>query len=398
MSFATMRWASLVSFVLVISTLSGCNYFRGNAIEDDTDLTEIDDLDKAEPLPTPRREVAHDSHVAEGVLELKLKVGDRFPLSKTVEHRLTQHENGTVTQNRSTTDLMLSLVVDEVRPDGKKLLTVQYHRVQHQQDIRGKRISYSSERPTDSVPPEAYLYSGLANNRFSFWIGANNNVIEVVGFNEFLKRCLQNVPPQYAASVQQQLEATRNEDGIANFIDDSIGLLPYNNDPDHPGVAVKEGSHWQFERFTKSPIPLTITTDCLLKELTTSAAEISLTGRISGPVSPVIIRGAEGNMKVIVKGGDCSGTCRVDRVTGLPTQSHVHRRIEMVMELPNGQMIQQEKESVSTIRSFLSQQPTTADRTEQRVQQTSLRTADGNENHRRVIQAGGTRPASRFDD
>lgn len=398
MSFATMRWATLVSFVLLLATQPGCNYFRGNAMEDDSDLTEIDDLDKADPLSPPRREAEASPQVAEGVLELKLKVGDRFPLSKTVEHRLTQRENGIVTENRSMTDLMLSLVVEDVRPDGKKLLTVQYHRVQHQQEIGGKRISYSSDRSTDAVPPEAYLYSGLANNRFSFWIGPNNNVIEVVGFNDFLRRCLQNVPPQYAAGVQQQLEATRNEDGIANFIDDSIGLLPYNNDPDHPGVAVREGSYWKVERSTKSPIPITVTTDCMLKELTSNTAEISLSGRISGPSSPVVIRGSEGNVKVTVKGGDCSGMCRVDRLTGLPTQSHVHRKLEMAMELPGGQVIQQQKESVSTIRSFLSQQPMTADRSEQRVQQTNLRTAEGSENHRRVIQAGGPRPGSRFDD
>lgn len=398
MSLATMRWAALVSLIVFISTLSGCNYFRGNAIEDDDDVTEIDELDKAEPLAAPSREFEPEAHVAEGVLELKLKVGDRFPLSKTVEHRLTQTENGVATEDRSLTELMLSLVVDEVRPDGKKLLTVQYHRVNHQQEIRGKRISYSSERPTESIPPEAYLYSGLANNRFSFWIGTNNNVIEVVGFNDFLRRCLQNVPPQYANSVKQQLESTRNEDGIANFIDDSIGLLPFNNDPDHPGVAVKEGSHWKVDRFTKSPVPISISTDCILKELTANSAEISLAGRMSGPQTPVVIRGAEGNVKVMVKGGHCTGSCRVDRQTGLPTQSHVIRTLDMAMELPGGQVIQQNKESISTIRSFLNQQQAAAERRDSRVQQTNLRTADGAENHRRVIQAGGPRPSSRFDE
>ena len=388
MSLATMRWTTIVMVLFV--SLSGCSYFKGAAADDDADLTDLDDIEKSQPLENPKLEMAQETPPQEGFLELKLKIGDRFPLSKTVEHRLTQTDNSGTYVNTSLTDMMLWLVVEDVQPDGRKRMAVHYHKVQYQQDIRGQKIAYSSDRPNEPVPPEALLYSGLASNGFSFWLGPNNKVVEIVGFNDFLRRCLRGVPSQHVASVQQQLEGMKTEDGIANFIDDGIGLLPYSNDPAHPAVAVKEGSRWELEpRHSEVPVPMYQTTECMLKELSSSHADILLTGRISGPPKPVIVRGGGGEMKVLVKGGNTTGHCRVDRKTGLPTQSQVHRYLELVMELPDGQAVRQNKETVSTMRSFLNQADQMNPPSDRRVDQTSIRNAVGTENHRRVEQAGG---------
>lgn len=384
MSLTTLRWTALVSILFV--GLSGCGYFQGASTDDDADLTDLDDIEKAKPLEVTSREVAEAAPVEEGVLELKLKVNDRFPLSKTVEQRLMTTDSSGVTVSTSQSTMMLSLVVDEVLPDGRKRMTVHYHRVQYQQNIRDKKIEYSSDRPGEAIPPEALLYAGLANNGFSFWIGPNNKVMEVVGFNDFLRRCLRNVPSQHLADVKQQLESTKSEDGIANFIDDSIGLLPYSDDPNRPGVAVKEGTKWSLEpRHTEAPIPMFVTTECVLKELSQNSAVILIAGQISGPPTPVMMHSRSGNMKVLVKGGHCTGTCKVDRKTGLPTQSQLHRDLELAMELPDGQSVRQNKVTVSTIKSYLSQSES-----DSRVQQTNFRNAIGTEDHRRVQHAGGS--------
>lgn len=389
MSSTIVRWAVLAAIMLTGG--SGCGYFRGNASEDDTELSELDVIDKADSIERPKDSIALISPPQEGVLELHLKIGDRFPLSKTVEQRLTQTDQRGQSVSTSVSNMMLSLVVEDVRPDGRKLIKVQYHRVKYQQEIGGKIVSYSSDQTLESVPPDAYLYAGLANNWFQFWLGPNNKVIEIVGFNDFLKRCLQNVPAKYVASVQQQLEGTKTDDGISNFIDDSIGLLPFSNDPSHPGVSVKEGTRWELDpRRSEVPIPLLTTTECVLKELSVSSAEILMTGRISGPPTPVVLNSAAGKMRVQVKGGFCTGSCRVDRNTGLPTQSRIQRDLELAMELPGGQMLQQHKESVSTIVSFPSQVGVSNDTPNSRVQQVSVQTADGFESHRRVMQVSGT--------
>ena len=391
MSWSTLRWTTLVMLLSV--GLSGCGYFQSSSAEDDAELADIDELDKADPIERLKSERSAKSEPLEGELELKLKVGERFPLTKTVEHRLTQTDRTGSSISTSRTHVMLSLIVDELQPDGRKQLAVRYHRVQYEQDIRGKRIEYSSDRPAEAVPPEALLYAGLANNGFSFWIGPDNKIIELVGFNDFLQRCLRNVPTQYKNSVQQQLEATRSEDGIANFIDDSIGLLPYSSDPSHPAVAVKEGSIWELKpKHSERPIPMLVTTRCTLKELTKNSADIVLTGRISGSPNAVLLRSPEGDIKVRVTGGRCTGECRVDRNSGLPTQSQVQRLLEMEIEMADGQRIQQNKETLSSMTSFLDQSTLQSEASSRSpVQQAGVQAAVGSENHRRVVPAVGTR-------
>lgn len=389
MSSATLHWTTLASILLF--SLPGCGFFQSKSTDDVVEITETRQAVASAPSPSTASDHSASAESApplEASLELKLKVGDRFPLSKVVQQRMTQSDRGGVSENTSTTNMMLSLVVDELRPDGRKLLTVQYHRVHYEQDIRGKKVTYSSERPSEPIPPEAYLYAGLANNGFSFWLGPNNKVVEIVGFNDFIKRCVRNIPENSVAAVQRQLETMTRDDGIANFIDDGIGLLPYSNDPQHPAVAVKEGTRWQLEpRKSDAPIPMLVTTECMLKGLSLTDAEIMLSGRISGPPNGFTMRSPDGNMKVMVKGGHCTGSCRVDRHTGLPTASRVERYLELAMELPDGQQIQQNKETVSIIRSFLNQSAQADANIDQRVQQTSIRNADSAENHRRVQQA-----------
>jgi hypothetical protein len=240
---------------------------------------------------------------------------------------------------------------------------------------------------------EALLYAGLANNGFSFWIGPNNKVVKVDDFAEFLQRCLKSVPEANRAAVRKQLESTAGDDGIANFIDESIGLLPYSNDPSRPAVAVKEGSTWDLDaKRVDNPIPMEIKARCVVKELNTTSAEILLSGRINSSPTPTVLRSPDGDIRVLVQGGYSSGTCKIDRQTGLPTQSQIRRHLELSMEMPDGQVIKQNKESVSEITAFLEQPKRLAPDADSRVQQTNLQNAHGTENHRRVLQAVGTRP------
>lgn len=386
MSAAKNRWMTLVMLLL-----AGCNYFHKAGSDDDADVADLDDTEPRLELKNPAKpEMIKEAAPEEAQLELKLRVGDQFPLTKRIEQRLTQNDSGGPSVSQSMTELVLSLVVDKLQPDGSKLMSVRYHRVKYMQDIRGKRIVYSSDHQGEAVPSEALLYSGLANNGFSFWLGPNNKVVELVGFNEFLKSCLRNVPAQNAAAVQQQLESMKSGEGIANFIDDSIGLLPYHSGPNRSAVAVKEGSFWDLEpRASETPIPLLTTTRCLLKELTPQSAEIVLDGDISGPPKGAVIRSPEGNLRVFVNSGHSTGFCHVDRKSGLPTKSQVLRHLELTMEMPNGQKIQQSKDTVSTITSYLDQSQFSAKSSNRRVQQASFQNALGTENHRQVIRAGG---------
>lgn len=366
MSLSTLRWTTLVTMLIVM--LPGCGYFGGAASDEDSDLTAMDG-DKASSVDDAANALSMDSLPDAQALELKLDVGARFPLMKTVETRLTQNDKSGISVNTSRVEMMLSLVVDEVRPDGSKVLTARYHRVQYDQDVAGKRVSYSSERSTEPVPTEALLYSGLANNGFSFRLGPNNKIVELMGFNDFLHRCLRNVPPDQAASVQQQLEAIKSQDGIANFIDESIGLLPYSDDPAHPAVAVKVGMNWDLEaRRIDVPIPMVATMKCMLKELNKHSAEITMVGSIKGPPNLVKMFAADGEVSIFVRGGNCTGSCLVDRATGMPMRSEINRSLDMIVETHDGNKIQQNKSTLSTITSFLDQNPRSTQSSERPLQ------------------------------
>jgi hypothetical protein len=337
---------------------SGCNYFQAAESDSDDEFAEFDRDEESDAIDGKGKsddESSSDTKLTEGELELKLNVGDRFPLMKKIEQRLTQGDGvGGMIVNRSLVEMMLSLVVEEVR-DGNKRLSVRYHRVHYGHNIAGRQVEYDSES-TKPVPTEALVYAGLKDNGFSFWIGPDNRVVELVGFDEFLQRCVQNVPPAHRDAVMRQLEGTHSEDGLANFVDDGIGLLPYSNDPNHPAVALKVGAAWELKpRRSEGPIPMSVSTRCVLKSLTDTSAEIGLIGNIGGSSAPVTVHDGTRSMQVLVNGGHCAGSCTVDRRTGLPTRSEVNRYLEMTVKLPNGSEIPQRKEILTSITSFLDQ-------------------------------------------
>jgi hypothetical protein len=342
---------------MFVMTITGCSYFQSANTDADEEIADFDETESSDD-----EETADDSEpsrktprLTEGELELKLTVGERFPLQRKIEQRLTQGDGmGGVLVNRSLVEMMLSLVVEEVR-DGNKRLSVKYHRIHYGHNIAGRQVEYNSES-TSPPPPEALAYAGLKNNGFSFWIGPDNRVVEIIGFQDFLQKCVQNVPAAQREAVLRQLERMQTDEGLANFVDDGIGLLPYSDDPKRPAVAVKVGAAWELKpRRTEGAMPLSIATRCILKNLTDSSAEIGLIGKITGSSTPVAVQDGGHTMRVQLKGGHCAGSCTIDRRTGLPTQSEVNRYLEMLVQLPDGTEIAQRKEILTSTMSFLDQ-------------------------------------------
>jgi hypothetical protein len=384
--------------LLLLSTgvLAGCGYFQKADSAADDEFADFDKDEKSDEEGDDKA-TSKSGKIAEGELELKLNVGERFPLQKRIEQRLTQGDGlGGMIVNRSLVEMMLSLVVEEVR-DGNKLLSVRYHKIHYGHNIAGRTVEYNSESSAP-VPTEALVYSGLKNNGFSFWIGPDNRIVELVGFPDFLQRCVQNVPAAHRDVVMRQLEGTHGEDGLSNFVDDGIGLLPYSNDPSHPAVAVKIGSSWDLKpRRSESGAPISIATRCVLKNLTESSAEITLLGKISGSMTPVATQDNSRNgMQVMVKGGHCAGSCTIDRRTGLPTQSEVNRYLELVVKLPDGVEIPQRKEVLTTTTSFLNQGAARETAAVSRDEPGTLRASGFGSESNQVTQAVGQ--ADSFDD
>lgn len=289
-------------------------------------------------------------------LTLNLKVGDRFPLVKTVVHQLSQPAGEGWVTSRSNLVMKLSLTVEELRPiqdiqgqqvprSGQKRLQVRYHRVRFSQQIPGQPpLDYDSDAPRLPLPLEVQGYHGLKDNGFQFWLSADNQILDILGFNEFLERCLKDVAPNRRQQVRGILAATSGADGIANFVDDSIGLLPTH--------AVRVGDSWTKSRQILQPVPMHCSMRYALRSISPNLAEVDISGKVAPSATYGPSDQPNKDVQLSILKGDSYGYCTIDRRTGLPTRSSVRQSLQMRVHLPDGSEFDQQKMTETTLEYF----------------------------------------------
>lgn len=133
------RWVGLCGLLL---SLSGCGWFGSKNSDSNSDeaIPELGERAK----PSTNREAANKTLATEN-LELRLQVGDRFPLIKTVEQRLRQQspDGGPPIVSSSKLVMTLAIIVEDI-DQGAKTLGVRYQRVRYEHDIAGEKVSYDS--------------------------------------------------------------------------------------------------------------------------------------------------------------------------------------------------------------------------------------------------------------
>jgi hypothetical protein len=208
---------------------------------------------------------------------------------------------------------------------------------------------YDSSNHQGEIPWDVIPYAGMVNNGFSFWLGRDNRIREMVGYREFLERCVANVPVDRRELLLSEISNRFGDDGVANFVDDSIGLLPYDDsvDPDS-ATRVKTGDVWMRERTLMQPIPIHMKSTYRLTDMNDTSAEIDIMGRIAAGDAV----GNDQRSRLRITGGHSLGRCVVDRATGLPTDMNLTRFIKMKIVTPDQQEIQQEKQIITSIRTF----------------------------------------------
>jgi hypothetical protein len=293
----------------------------------------------------PRSKAADSQPLRKTVrLELTLPLHQPLPLLKTVEQVLIQKTQEGDRVSHSSLELAVTMRLEETAEDGSQLLSVVYNRVRYRQDVAGRSFVFDSTVPSGQLPVEALPYKGLVGNGFSFWIGKDHRIIKPVGFADFLQRAIREVPP---AQQQQVLAAFADaaDEGVANFVDDSIGFLP-------PHPEVREEATWTRERRLAKPIPLFLSSQCTLKRLTDQYAEIDIDGSIATTKTFAPQSVQNGDLQVIVRGGRSKGRSEIDRNTGLPLHSEIKRYVDMEVKTADGQQFDQQKITTTTIRLF----------------------------------------------
>ncbi len=345
----------------LVAFLGGSQWFSADAesspadpLEDVETVVSLSDLvpvAPSAPLPAKIR------------LQLNLPEHQPLPLLKSVEQVLIQKTKDGERVSHSSLELAVTMRLEEKAADGSQLLSVVYNRVRYRQDLAGKTFVFDSSVPSGQLPIEALPYKGLVGNGFSFWIGKDHRIIKPVGFADFLKRCIREVPPDRQQQVLTAF-ADAADEGVANFVDDSLGFLPAQQE-------VAEGEVWNHDRRLAKPIPLLLSTQCTLKRITEQFAEIDIDGTIATTKTFSPQSSNMGDLQVIVRGGRSKGHSEIDRQTGLPLHSEIKRYVDMEVQLADGQKFDQQKITTTIIRLFPQQ---------------SAESPSG------VIQAGGEQP------
>ena len=328
--------------VFVIITNGGCNWLSGEESAEDDLLSFADALTEGDQK---------SENAGPTKLTLNLNEGDRFPLIKTVQQEVSQTSLQGVSKSTSEVELYFAITVEEIRDDQKRL-GVTYSRVKYSHNLEGETVRYDSNKPTGSIPQAALPYHGMVNNGFSFWIGPDNQIIDIVNFNDFLQNCLRDVPHDQRDNLMQTLLASSSQDGIANFVDDSIALLPYDATSPDKGSTVSVGDHWQRERTVPQPLPMKVSHTYTLKSVNDSVAEIDVIGTISPTAATTADASGQQAVQVAVRDGNMYGTCKIDVATGLPIQSQIDQYINMNVTMKGGISFDQRKRTLTTVRAF----------------------------------------------
>lgn len=281
-------------------------------------------------------------------LELNLRVGERFPMVKTVHQVLTQYSETAPALAVTHLELSMVITVEEERRDAIRL-GVQYARIAYSHDIAGQRLMWDSANHEGVVPWDVIPYAGMVGNGFSFWLGRNNTIREMVGYRDFLERCVAQVPMDRRESLLTEISGRFGDDGVANFVDDSIGILPYDSTVDSESATrVLPGDSWTREQRLMQPVPVHMTTTFRLASLTPESAEIEITGRIA----PGEATSAGQSRRIRISSGLSIGNCQIDRKTGLPLEVNLTRRLRMHISTAEISDVVQDKEIVTMIRTF----------------------------------------------
>lgn len=284
-------------------------------------------------------------------LQLRVEQGDRFPLIKTVEQQVVQSSQAATANAVTRLQLSLTLTVVESDPEST-VFDVRYTRVHYAHNVNGQHTVYDSGTPGTAIPYDAVPYAGLIGQGYAVRVGRNHQVIELIGHDQFMQRCLARVPADRRQSLMNETAVRFGDQGVAGFVPDTLGILPF-NDKVQPDLAcrVQEGDSWTLERTLMQPVPVHLDSTCRLVRVTPTMAEIDMAGRIT-PGQTYAAGSGSVRDSVRILGGTTEGVCTVDRHLGLPLEVRRRELLNLQVSTESGAVIDQEKRITTEIRIF----------------------------------------------
>lgn len=334
----------LICLTFLVVTISGCQRSDDKSTADAADPGEARSNVSAIPI-------AHAEPADLVDLRLRVEPGDRFPLIKTVRQSILQQSNsGEATAD---TELELHLVLKVESADEQSVVFhVQYSRVRFIQDGQGRRAVYDSAQPPARIPFAAVPYAGLVGNGYSVRVGRDNQIKELIGHDDFMERCIAGIPSERRQNLMNEIAVRFGDEGVAGFIPDTIGLLPFDADAKAEIASrVQEGDSWKYERNLMQPIPVHLKSTCRVVRVSQNQAEIDIAGRVTTGRTYATPQQTDAGA-VNIRGGSTMGVCIVDRRTGLPIDVQRTELLQVEVSAPDGTEVRQDKRIETSVRLF----------------------------------------------
>jgi hypothetical protein len=269
---------------------------------------------------------------------------------KTVNEHLRQRTLDGWLDGRTELELTMAITQEEPRPtgssaawDGPVRYRCEYQRIRMKQELPNQSaLVYDSAVTPAVVPPSAAAYHGLKGNGFQFWLSRDRRLLEVVGFEPFLDRCLQPVSAEHREAIRSQMAAGSPHEAIAFFVDDSIGLIP----PE----GARPGDRWERSRRIAQPVEILAAMQYTLQQMTPDRVGVEFTGKLTAPggSDPANLT-VPVEAKLTARDGRLSGGYQLDRQTGLPISARTEQSIDLKVRLADGTEFEQFKTTLATL-------------------------------------------------
>ncbi|MCW3127605.1 MAG: hypothetical protein JWO03_3263, partial [Bacteroidetes bacterium] len=189
--------------------------------------------------------------------KLNLKKGQKYNQTMALIMDMSESVSGQDIKISTKAHFTFKQEVKSIDKDGNYTLESEYSRVAMDVDAMGKKLSYDSDKKTQSEGAEdlAKTFSAVIGKKFSVTLTPKGKVVKIEGLKAIIDELSKGASPTTAQMLATTFDEKKME---ANY------SSSYDFFPDH---AVKKGDTWKNKKTMESIFPMDIESVYTLKEV-----------------------------------------------------------------------------------------------------------------------------------